>query len=45
VKVYAMNANHSNDNLIFQLYSQTNVTTAGAYTSFSLEQLRDIMRS
>jgi len=40
-----MNAKHSNDNLIFQLYSQTNVTTACVYKSFSLEQLGDIMRS
>jgi len=27
------------------LYSQTNVTTAGVYKTFSLEQLGDIMRS
>jgi hypothetical protein len=39
-----MNAKHSNDYLILQLYSQTNVTTAGVYKSFSLEELGDIMR-
>jgi len=40
-----MNAKHSNDYLIFQLYSQTNITTAGVYKSFPLEDLDDIMRS
>jgi len=40
-----MNAKHSNDYLIFQLYSQTNVTTAGMHKSFSLEELGNIMRS
>jgi len=40
-----MNTKHSNDYLIFQLYSQTNVTTTGVYKCFSLEELGDILRS
>jgi hypothetical protein len=40
-----MNAKDSNNYLIFQLYSQTNVTTVGVHISFSLEELGDIMRS
>jgi len=40
-----MNAKHSNEYLFFQLYSQTNVTTAGVYKRFSLEELGDNVRS
>jgi hypothetical protein len=45
VKLYTMTAKHSNDYLISQLYSKTNVTTAGVYKSFSLKELGDVMRS
>jgi hypothetical protein len=41
VKVYAMNTKYSNGYFIYQLYSKTNVTNAGVYKGFSLEELDD----
>jgi hypothetical protein len=40
-----MNTKYSNGYLILQLYSKTNVTSAGVYKRFSLEELGDIIRS